>query len=73
MKPLPSANTIPLAIKIFAGIIALIGLMFSFSGYFYPAQLSPGASWDHPSTLLARHHWLDEPGVERWHAAGDLH
>ena len=48
-----SADAIPLAIKIFAGIIALIGLMFSFAGYFNPTQLSPGASLAHPSTLLA--------------------
>lgn len=53
MKASASANSIPLAIKIFAGIVALMGLMFSFTGYFNPAQLSPGASWDQPATLLA--------------------
>jgi hypothetical protein len=46
-------NTIPLPIKLFAGFVALFGLMFAFLNYFSPAQFAPTADMTNPATRLA--------------------
>jgi len=53
MKNTKTENSTPLAIKVFGGLMALLGLLFSFSSYFNPAQISPGAVLDNPSIQLA--------------------
>ena len=46
-------NIIPLPIKLFAGFVALFGLMFAFSSYFNPTQIAPAADMSNPATRLA--------------------
>lgn len=46
-------DSIPLAIKIYGGVVALLGLLFVYACYFNPAQISPGAVLDNTSIKLA--------------------
>lgn len=46
-------NSIPVAIKIYAGVIAVLGLFFAYASYFNPALVSPGAVLDNTSIKLA--------------------
>ncbi|HUN23653.1 MAG TPA: hypothetical protein PK299_11025 [Anaerolineales bacterium] len=48
-----SKNVIPLPIKLFSGFVALFGLLFAFTSYANPAQLSPMADMTNPATRLA--------------------
>lgn len=50
MKP---NDSIPMTIKIYGGIIAVLGLFFAYACYFNPAQISPGAVLDNTSIKLA--------------------
>ncbi len=45
--------TIPLPVKIYVVLVGVIGLMFAFSSYFNPAQISPAADMTNPATRLA--------------------
>ncbi len=53
MKTSKFKNSIPLAIKLFAGFVGLFGLMFAFFSYFSPTQTYPTADMSNPATRLA--------------------
>ena len=53
MKTPQTHLTIPPAIKLYVGFVGLFGLLFAFSSYFSPAQISPAADMSNPATRLA--------------------
>lgn len=53
MKTTKLKNPIPVSIKVYAGIVAALGLFFAFAVYFNPAQVSDGAVLDNTSIKFA--------------------
>jgi len=46
-------DSIPTLIKIYAGLVGMIGLLFAFAGYFNPTQMAPDATLNTVGNRLA--------------------